>query len=86
MLMPNLDIRIEGFVFMPYKELMQTENLQTEYGKAFSKRYYLGALGAVYHSPIGPVGLFLNYYDDRENKFSVLFHVGFFIFNQSALD
>lgn len=86
MLRPALDIRIEGFVFMPYKELIQTENLETEYGKAFSKRYYLGSLGAVYHSPIGPVSLFLNYYDDRDNKFSVLFHVGFFIFNKSALD
>ena len=86
MILPNLDLRIEGFVFMPYKELIQTENLETKYGKAFSKRYYLGAFGAVYHSPIGPVALFINYYDDRENKFSVLFHVGFFIFNKSALD
>jgi NTE family protein len=86
MIMPNLDLRVEGFVFMPYKELVQTEDFGTEYGKAFSRRYYLGSLGAVYHSPIGPVSLFLNYYDDRENKFSVLFHVGFFIFNKSALD
>ena len=85
-LRPTLDIRVEGFVFMPYKELLQTSTLKTEYGKAFSKRYYLGSLGAVYHSPIGPVSFFLNYYDDRENKFSVLFHVGFFIFNKSALD
>jgi len=86
MLRPTLDIRVEGFVFMPYKELLQTPTLKTEYGKAFSKRYYLGSMGAVYHSPVGPVSLFLNYYDDRENKFSVLFHVGFFIFNKSALD
>jgi len=86
MLRPALDIRIEGFVFMPYKELIQTATFKTEYGKAFSKRYYLGSVGAVYHSPVGPVSLFLNYYDDRENKFSVLFHVGFFIFNRSALD
>ncbi len=86
MIRPNIDIRIEGFVFMPYKELIQTENLETKYGKSFSKRYYLGSLGTVYHSPVGPVGIFLNYYDDRENKYSVLFHVGFFIFNNSALD
>lgn len=86
MLRQNLDIRVEAFVFMPHKELVQNEQLETDYGKAFSKRYYLGSLGAVFHSPVGPVGLFLNYYDDRTNPFSVLFHVGFFIFNKSALD
>ncbi len=85
-IIPTLDVRLEAYVFMPYKELVQTASLETEYGKAFSKRYYVGSLGAVYHSPVGPVGLFLNYYDDNENPFSVLFHVGFFIFNKSALD
>ncbi len=85
-ILPNVDLRIEGYVFMPYKELMQTDDLTTAYGKAFSKRYYVGSGGAVYHSPIGPVGLFINYYDDSQNHLSVLFHVGFFIFNKSALD
>lgn len=82
----NLDIRLEGYVFMPYRELMKTDNLRTEYGKEFSVRHYIASLGTVFHSPIGPIGAFVNYYDKQDNSFSFLFHVGYFLFNRSALD
>jgi NTE family protein len=82
----NLDFRLEGFVFQPYREIEKTEDLKSKYGKIFERRYYIGSGGLVFHSPVGPVSLFVNYYHERKNPFSVLFHIGYIIFNKSALD
>lgn len=82
----NLDFRIEGYIFQPYRELVKTADLKTMYGETLSRRYYIGSLGAVFHSPVGPIAAFLNYYDDRKNPFSFLFHVGFMIFNKNAIN
>lgn len=82
----NLDLRLEAYMFQPYEAINKTADLKAEYGEPFEKRYFIGSAGAVFHSPIGPVGLFLNYYDDQENQFSLLFHVGYIIFNKGALD
>jgi NTE family protein len=85
-IMSNLDFRIEGFVFQPVKEILKTEDLKSEYGEAWATRYYIGSSGLVFHSPVGPVSLFVNYYHERKNPFSVLFHIGYIIFNKSAVD
>ena len=86
MITSNLDLRIEGYVFQPYEELVRTPDLKTQYGEVLSRRFYIGSLGTVFHSPLGPVGAFLNYYDDRKNPFSFLFQIGYLIYNHSALE
>jgi len=46
----------------------------------------------VYHSPIGPMSLSLNYFDNTVptkitvSAFSVFFHVGFIIFNEKSFN
>ncbi|MFM9052159.1 MAG: patatin, partial [Bacteroidota bacterium] len=82
----NLDIRLEAYAFQPYQELLKTSDNRTEYGKAFDKRYYLASTGAVFHSPIGPLSMQVNYYRERKNPISVLFTAGFLLYNPSALD
>jgi NTE family protein len=82
----NLDLRLEGYLFQPYRAINKNFDLKAEYGEKFARRFFIGSAGIVFHSPIGPAGLFLNYYDDRENPYSVLFHVGYIIFNKGALD
>jgi NTE family protein len=82
----NIDVRLEGYVFQPYQELLKTADNKVEYGKPFDRRYYLASGGVVFHSPIGPLSLHLNYYDQRKNPVSVLFTAGFLLFNPSALD
>lgn len=82
----NLDLRAEGYVFQPYQELLKTSEKLTELGEPFARRYYVASGGAVFHSPIGPISLFVNYYNERQNPVSVLFTAGFLIFNASALD
>ncbi len=82
----NLDIRLEGFVFQPYQELLKTDDNHTVYGKPFEKRYYLASSGLVFHSPIGPLSLHVNYFNGVTNPVSILFTAGFLLFNPSALD
>ncbi len=82
----NIDLLLEGYVFQPYRELLSTPENKTYYGDYLSKRYYVGSVGTVFHSPLGPIGLFVNYFDNREKPFSFLFHFGYFIFNKSALN
>ncbi|MFM7218599.1 MAG: patatin-like phospholipase family protein [Bacteroidota bacterium] len=82
----KFDLRVEGYVFQPYKELLRTQDNKTESGKAWDRRYYLASSGVVYHSPIGPLSLHVNYYRERKNPVSVLFTAGFLLFNPSALD
>jgi NTE family protein len=81
----NIEFLLEGYVFQPYKELIQTYDSKTEYGEPFGKRFFVASAGSVFHSPIGPIGFFVNYIDGRENEFSFLFHFGYFIFNKNAL-
>lgn len=82
----NFQIRLEGYVFQPLNEIQQTEDRSPHYGKEFSIRYFLGTFATVYHTPVGPVSLSLNYYDKAEQQFSFLFHFGYIIFNDKALD
>lgn len=83
----NLDARLEGYVFQPFQSMEQNPvTLKARYSEAFSKRYFLGTFGLVYHSPVGPVSLSVNYYDKTEKPFSVLFHFGYIIFNRRSLE
>ena len=82
----NIDWRLEGYVFQPYREIIKQEDLTAEYGAELSKRFYLATTAFVYHSPLGPLSLSVNYYDKEEKPFSFLFHFGYILFNKRALD
>jgi NTE family protein len=82
----NIEFNLEGYVFQPYQELIETTDKKTKYGPELRYRYYIASTGLVFHSPLGPIGLFVNYADMRTNSFSFLFHFGYFIFNKSALN
>ncbi len=81
----SFDIRLEGYIFQPYQEILQKENFNVHYGEKFSKRYYTGTINTVFKSPIGPISLALNYYDKRDKPFSVIFHLGYILFNRKAI-
>jgi NTE family protein len=81
----SFDVRIEGYVFQPFQEILQKDNYKSRYGETFSKRYFTGTLNTVFKSPIGPISLALNYYDKRDKPFSVIFHLGYILFNRKAI-
>lgn len=84
---PSLDLRVEGFVFQPYTEILANEfNLAFyDINNAWSTRYYIASGSLVYNSPLGPVSLSVNYYEARENQWSFLFNFGYLIYNKRFL-
>ncbi len=81
-LLKNLDFRFEGYVFQPYQEILDDEFGKAYFGEVFSNRYYIGSGSVVFHSPIGPISMCLNYYDQADEPFSFNINIGYFIFNK----
>ncbi|MGZ4033418.1 MAG: hypothetical protein ACXVP4_01030, partial [Bacteroidia bacterium] len=82
----NLELRAEGYIYQPYQVLIKTADLKTEYGKPFALQHYIGTAAIVWHTPVGPMCLSVNYYDQVKEPFSILFHFGYIIFNKKALE
>jgi len=93
----NIDFRLEGYIFQPYREILKIDDsslLNVKHSKeVFGKRFTIATAAAVYHTPIGPFSLSLNYYYNvpevaPEDKIPLtfLFHFGYIIFNRGALD
>lgn len=82
----NFDVRLEGYLFLPYKEFEKIGVQGVGYAKAFSKWHYAGTAGLVYHTPVGPVSLSYNLYDDPVKRNGVLLHLGYLIYNKRSLE
>lgn len=82
----NLDIRLEGYVFQPVLSITRTADNRAKYSTPFLYHHFLGMGALVYHSPIGPISLGLNYYDKNDNSFSFFFHLGYVIYNRRSSD
>lgn len=81
----NLDFRIEGYGFKRFDTLDNNSETPSTFGK-LDKIYVAATAGLVLQSPVGPVSLSLNYYDDEETELGVLLHAGFLLFNRRSLD
>lgn len=82
----NLDLRLEAYLFLPLKEF-EREGLQDiGYAKAITKVRYAGTTGLVYHTPLGPVSLSYNLYNDAIKRNGVLLHIGYLIYNKRSIE
>ena len=82
----NIEIHLEGYMFQPIQAFVKTPDLKTDYSKLFAVQHYIATAAAVWNTPVGPMSLSVNYYDQTKNPFSVLFHFGYIIFNKRALE
>lgn len=82
----NFDIRIEGYIYQPIYSILRKTDNTPELSTPLLYRHFLGMGALVYHSPIGPLSIGLNYYDKNENSFSFFFHFGYTIYNKKSLD
>jgi NTE family protein len=85
-LQKRLDLRLEGYLFKPFEYLQKGSNQETKSTTDIKNIFFASTAGLVLHSPIGPVSLSVNYYDDKENQLSVLLHVGFLLYGKHAID
>ncbi|QOI96639.1 MAG: patatin-like phospholipase family protein [Flammeovirgaceae bacterium] len=82
----TLDWRLDGYLFKPIEYIRQGANQEAVIDSELTKVFFAATTGPVYHSPIGPVSLSLNYYDDKENRLGVMLHVGFLLFNKHVFE
>jgi len=82
----NIDFRLEGYVFQPFQEILREDDNTAEYGEELSQRYYIASAQLVYHSPLGPASICLNYYDQSDEPFSFHINLGFLIFNKRPFE
>ena len=81
----RLDFRIEGYIFKPIVYLLEGSNQDALSNEDFTTAYFAGTAGLVLHSPVGPISLSVNYYDDAQNQWGALLHVGFLLFNKHTI-
>jgi NTE family protein len=82
----KVDFRLEGYVFKPFQYLEKNVNFETDISTDLKKIFFTGTAGVVFHSPIGPVSLSFNYYDDDESRFGALLHVGYLLYRKHSLE
>jgi NTE family protein len=82
----RLDFRLEGYLFKPIEYIQQGAGQEARVASDLRALYFSGTAGFVLHSPMGPISLSVNYYDDRDNQLGVLLHVGFLLYNKHSID
>lgn len=82
----NIEVRIDGFIALPYQSIHKNTDLKAYYGDVFVTKHYIGMAALVYHTPVGPASISINYYDKLKNPVSFMFHFGYILFNKSAFD
>ncbi|MCP4553438.1 MAG: hypothetical protein GY834_15665 [Bacteroidetes bacterium] len=81
------DFRAEAYYFQPYRDIFSgADNLLAYYGLELERQAYIGSVALVYNTPIGPISIALGYYDKRTDHFSIVFNLGYVLFNRFALD
>ncbi len=82
----NFDLRLEAYLFVPYKEFKLINLQNVDYEDAFSKWHYAGTAALVYHTPVGPISFSYNLYDDPVKRNGVLLHLGYLIYNKRSIE
>lgn len=82
----KLDFRLEAYLFKPLDYLVQSPTQDALKKSDLSKAYLAATAAMVHHSPIGPISLSVNYYDDEQNQLGVLLHVGFLLYDRHSLE
>jgi NTE family protein len=85
-ILKKFQLRFETYLFQPYKQILQDNTKRAYYGSVWEEQQFILSASTVYHSPIGPFAINLNYYDKYEEHWSLLFHFGYIIFNKKSLE
>ena len=82
-----IDLRLEWYTFVPYQVIMEDPSTKlAKLSQPFSTKHYIFSSALVFQSPLGPISLSANYYDQINNQVTLMFHFGYILFNHRALD
>lgn len=79
----SFSIRADLYLYQPFNVL---EDGTPDFSIDFNRRKIVGSAGVSYDTFIGPVGLFVNYYENPTNAFRLVAHMGFLLFQDRPWD
>lgn len=82
----NVELRLEGYLFLPYKEFEKVGLQGVKQAKAFNNWNHAATAGLVYHTPVGPISFSYNLYNDPIKRSGVLLHLGYLIYNKRSIE
>ncbi|MBK9059209.1 MAG: hypothetical protein IPL81_04805 [Flavobacteriales bacterium] len=80
----KFDLRLEAYVFQPYKALKRADDNSVTEGSAISTRHYIGSGSLIYQSPLGPLWFNSSYIDGLSEAWVWSLNFGYVIFAQGA--
>jgi len=80
----KFDLRLEGYVFQPYKALEREHDNSVTEGTAVSSRHFIGSGSLIYQSPLGPIWFNTSYLDGLAQPWAWSLNFGYVIFSQGA--
>jgi NTE family protein len=78
-----LELRLEGYYYVPHQKLLSNEDGIVALSKPFSYQYVVGKAQLLYHTAIGPIGVSVNYFEKDGDKFTFLLNIGWNLYNRS---
>lgn len=83
----KFDARLEGYVFMPINKIISNSNQKAIISKFDIKEISLAStFSLVFHSPVGPIALNVNYYSASSNGFGFFAHFGYVLFSKTSME
>jgi len=83
---PTMHLRVEGFAFVPIKEITENKNHTPSKSDDLFNNYYMqGMTSLVYQTGIGPVSLSINYYEKQNTELYLTLNFGYILFNKRGL-
>lgn len=82
----SLDFRLDGYIFKPFDYFISGTNNEPVKQNELSKFYFAATGALVFHTPVGPIALNVNYYDSERNNYGVFLHVGYLLFQKHSLE
>ncbi|TND07782.1 MAG: NTE family protein [Bacteroidetes bacterium] len=82
----TFDLRIEAYGFTPIAPIYENPDHTAFYGDPLTVYNYVGMAGLVYHSPVGPACVSVNYYSPLKQPVTLLFHFGYMLFNRKPTE
>nr|WP_299345702.1 ATP phosphoribosyltransferase regulatory subunit [uncultured Maritalea sp.] len=82
----NMQFRVEGYLFQPHQNILQNANKEAYYGKVWDEGHIIYSSSLVYKTPLGPIALNANYYEQFEDHWSFMFHFGYILFKKKSLE
>ncbi len=79
---PSLNLRLEGYGFVPIKQIQLDQNNVTTSDKYFNNYYLQGEAALVYQTGVGPLSLALNYYEKDNTRLYFSLNFGYILFNK----